>query len=156
MAFMRGNMVHIKQAGAAEIDAVVDLFDQYRMFYGQEPNLLLAKAFISERMDNNESVLLLAMDDDGNALGFTQLYPSFSSVSACRVWILNDLFVVQAARGQGVGRALMHAAKAHAKKTGVRRLVLETAADNYNAQKLYEALGYQRESGVFHYSLSIN
>ncbi|MBV7434843.1 GNAT family N-acetyltransferase [Cardiobacteriaceae bacterium TAE3-ERU3] len=148
-------MIHIKQAELADINVIANLFNQYRVFYGQATDLPLAKAFIGERMDNNESVLLLALDEENNALGFTQLYPNFSSVSACRVWTLNDLFVVQAARGQGVGRALMNAAKAYAKQTGARRLVLETAADNHTAQRLYESLGYQRESGVFHYSLSI-
>ncbi|WP_443088452.1 GNAT family N-acetyltransferase [Vibrio sp. LaRot3] len=106
-------------------------------------------------MKHNESVIFLALDDEGNALGFVQLYPSFSSVSAARTWILNDLFVADNARRMGVAKKLMNAAKEMALETEVKGLALETADSNVNAQKLYESLGYERESGTYHYFLKL-
>ena len=100
-------------------------------------------------------MILLAEDARGDALGFTQLYPSFSSVAARRIWILNDLYVLPAARGQGVGRAVLEAAKTHALATGAHRLDLSTAHDN-PAQKLYEAAGYTRDNHFHHYSLPLD
>jgi ribosomal protein S18 acetylase RimI-like enzyme len=130
----------------ADIDLVAPLFDGYRQFYRQAPDLALARQFLSDRLEGGESVVFVALESD-KPLGFVQLYPSFSSVSACRTWILNDLFVVPGSRGRGVGRALMERARRHASETGARQLVLETAADN-PAQKLYESLGYVCQNGT--------
>ncbi|MCL1138991.1 GNAT family N-acetyltransferase [Shewanella pneumatophori] len=145
----------IIKAALADVALVAPLFDAYRVFYGQASNLALAEEFIAERLANNESVILLAVDNSGNALGFTQLYPSFSSVSAARIWVLNDLFVSANARRQGVATQLMHAAKELGIKTGVKGLALETGVNNVNAQRLYESLGYVKESGSYHYFLNL-
>lgn len=144
----------IRQATLADVDTIAPLFDRYRQFYRQAPDLLLARAFIRERLALRESVIFLAENEDNEVIGFTQLYPSFSSVSASRIWVLNDLFVVEAARGQGAGKALLDAAKAHAKASGATRLDLSTAHDN-PAQKLYEAQGYLRDSTFYYYSLQV-
>ena len=145
----------IIKATPADVALIAPLFDAYRVFYGQASNLALAEEFIAERLANNESVILLAVDSSGKALGFTQLYPSFSSVSAARIWVLNDLFVSDNARRQGVATQLMHAAKKFGIKTGVKGLVLETGVNNVNAQRLYESLGYIKESGSYHYLLNL-
>jgi len=147
--------VTTRQAVLADLDLITPLFDGYRCFYGKTPDLPTARAFIAERLALRESVIFLALDESGNALGFTQLYPSFSSVSTCRIWILNDLFVVAQGRGRGVGKALLEAAKQYAMHTGAKRLALSTARDN-PAQKLYESQGYVRDSEFFHYELEIN
>jgi ribosomal protein S18 acetylase RimI-like enzyme len=147
--------VRVSEARLSDAAAIAPLFDAYRQFYRQVPDPALARAFIHERLALRESVILLAQDEGGAALGFTQLYPSFSSVAARRTWILNDLYVLPTARGQGVGRALLEAAKAHALATGARRLDLSTAHDN-PAQKLYEALGYARDDAFYHYSLPLD
>jgi ribosomal protein S18 acetylase RimI-like enzyme len=139
-----------------DLDALAFLFDAYRVFYRQRSDFVAARAFLRERMQHGESVMFLARDAlDGEALGFTQLYPSFSSVSARRIWILNDLFVKQRSRRRGVGQALMASARAFAVATGAARLVLETAEDNKPGQALYESLGYVREHGTRHYSLEL-
>ncbi|MCG9690005.1 GNAT family N-acetyltransferase, partial [Vibrio tubiashii] len=83
--------MEIVKARIEQLDVISPLFDAYRVFYGQESNLSVAREFIESRLNNNESVIFLALDDEGNGLGFTQLYPSFSSVSAARTWVLNDL-----------------------------------------------------------------
>ncbi|HYD97252.1 MAG TPA: GNAT family N-acetyltransferase [Noviherbaspirillum sp.] len=143
-----------RQAGLADIDLVAPLFDAYRQFYRQAPDAALARAFIQERLALLESAIFLALNGD-EPVGFTQLYPSFTSVGARRIWVLNDLYVAPLARGQGVGSALLDAAKAHARATGAKRIDLSTAQDN-PARKLYEAHGYTRESGFCHYSLPLD
>jgi len=139
-----------------DLDALATLFDGYRVFYKQPSDLGLARAFIEERLRRDESVVFIAYDGGNReALGFTQLYPMFSSVSARRIWVLNDLFVVPAARKRGVARALMDCARDFAREAGALRLILETAEDNHAAQALYESLGYVRESDERHYSLEL-
>lgn len=145
----------IIRATVEQLDLVADLFNQYRVFYGQESDLNLAHHYISERLYNEESVVFLALNVDGEPVGYTQLYPSFSSVSAQRSWILNDLFVTESGRSCGVGRALMNAATQHAIETGANGLSLETAHDNVVAQSLYESLGYKRETAYLSYFLSV-
>lgn len=145
----------IVKATIEQLDQISPLFDAYRVFYGQESDFNVARSFIESRLNNNESVIYLALDDKGNGLGFTQLYPSFSSVSAARTWVLNDLFVLDTARRQGVAKKLMEAAKGMGQKDNVKGLALETAESNVNAQKLYESLGYERESGTYHYFLQL-
>ena len=138
-----------------DLDALEALFDAYRVFYGKASDRAAARAFIGERLQRGESVVFIARDAGGEALGFTQLYPSFSSVAARRIWILNDLFVAPVARQRGVARRLMERARAFAVESGALRLVLETAEDNGPAQALYESLGYVRETGMRHYALEL-
>ena len=147
-------MIRVRRATTTDAETIAPLFDRYRQFYRQASDLPLALAFIHERLSLKESVIFLAEDEEGPPIGFTQLYPSFTSVGAGRLWILNDLFVIPAARGRGVGRALLDAAKAHADATGAKRLVLSSAHDN-PARELYESLGYVRDREFCHYSLPL-
>ena len=126
------------------LEQLAPLFDAYRVFHGQESNLEAATAFLRERLLLNESVIYLALEGE-TALGFTQLYPSFSSVSLRRLWILNDLFVIPEARGQRVGEALIGAAVGLAQESGAVGVRLNTPHTNSSAQKLYERLKFQRE-----------
>lgn len=142
----------IEQAGINELDQLAKLFDAYRVFYGQASDLQLAREFLRQRMENQESVIL--MESQGR--GFTQLYPAFSSVNVQRTWILNDLFVDQDARQQGIARALMQAAKAFAKSTGARGISLSTGVENTQAQALYESEGYRRVDDFYSYVLRVN
>ena len=93
--------------------------------------------------------------EDGQIVGFTQLYPSFSSVSMKRIWILNDLFVVATHRKKGIARLLMETAKQYAQEAGAVRIVLATKISNNLAQALYESLGYIKDEEFYHYSLSL-
>ncbi len=147
--------MQVEKAGMESLPDVAALFDQYRIFYEQESDLHLAREFIEQRMEHDESVIFLARNSEGQAVGFTQLYPSFSSVSAQRTWILNDLFVTESGRGQGVATALMEAARELAINTQAKGLGLQTAVDNLPAQKLYESLGYQRDTNFFSYFLKV-
>ncbi|MBB5885109.1 GNAT family N-acetyltransferase [Xanthomonas sp. LMG 8992] len=142
--------VRVRQADAQDLPALAALFDAYRQFYGQAPDAATAYAFLAARLANAESVVLLA-ERDAQAAGFVQLYPSFSSVRAARVWILNDLYVAPAHRRHGVAQALLHAAERHAAADGAVRIVLETAQDNLSAQALYRACGWQQDLSAQHY-----
>lgn len=147
--------MEIIQALPCHLPKLVPIFDAYRVFYRQESDLELGEAFLRQRIENQESVIFLALDEQGEALGFTQLYPNFSSVSAQRTWQLNDLYVVESARRQGVAKALMEHACQFAKRDGVKGIALETAESNHSAQRLYESLGYVKEQGTYHYFLSL-
>lgn len=142
----------ITRATLADIDAVVPLFDAYRQFYEQPTDPARARSFLDERLRRDESVILLA-SDEGRAIGFTQLYPMFSSVRTGRLWVLNDLYVDAQARRSGAGRALLDAAAAFAHEDGAAGIVLETTRDNDTARALYRAAGWE-EAQTQWYSLS--
>lgn len=142
--------MNIVKADLSHLETIVPLFDAYRVFYKQPSDPMLAKLFLTKRMVGQQSIILLAQDDQNKGLGFTQLYPSFSSVALKQVYILNDLFVAANARGKGVGAALLDAAKEIASLHGARGLVLETAADN-PAQKLYEKNGWTKDTALHYY-----
>ncbi len=138
-------MPDIRPATPADLDVAAALFDAYRQFYAQPADVARARRFLAERLDAGDTTLLLALDADGSGLGFTHLFPSFTSVGTAPLVILNDLFVAPAARGRGVGQALLVAAEAHARAAGAVRLVLQTATDNDAAQRLYERAGWTRD-----------
>ena len=135
----------IRQATIADLDALVPLFDAYRRFYGRESDPAGARAFLRDRFVHQQSVIFLARADDGAAVGFTQLYPSFSSTAMARIFVLNDLFVAPGARRRRVATLLLDAAADHAAATGAVRLTLSTAVDNAAAQSLYRANGWERD-----------
>jgi GNAT superfamily N-acetyltransferase len=148
-------MTTIRQATPADAALVAPLFDAYRQFYGKPADPDLALRFIGDRLANGDSTIFAAIDGAGEALGFTQLYPSFSSVSAARIYVLNDLYVAAAARGTGVGRALLDAAAAFGREQGALRLTLSTARTNTTAQALYAAHGWTRDESYYEYSLKL-
>jgi ribosomal protein S18 acetylase RimI-like enzyme len=148
-------MTDVRRATTADLDLVAPLFDDYRQFYGCTPDLELARRFLGERLDRGESVIFVAVIN-GNGVGFVQLYPTFTSIGARRAWILNDLYVKADARRQGVGKALMDAARKLAEETGAAWLELATAKDNATAQALYRRCGYQRDEKYDRFQLKFS
>jgi len=144
----------IRHAGIDDLDALAPLFDAYRRFYEQPGDVALASAFLHERLERGESTILVA-EDAGGLLGFCQLYPTWCSVAAARIFVLYDLFVAADARRGGVGRALMLAAQAFGRAAGAARLDLSTARTNAKAQALYESLGWQRDDVFLTYNLAL-
>lgn len=143
-----------RQASVADLDQLAPLFDGYRQFYRGVSDVAGARAFLQARLERSESVILLA--EDGNqAVGFTQLYPSFSSLSMGSTFVLNDLFVSETARKRGVGAALLTAAVQYAKSTGAIALSLSTARDNTTAQSLYRAMGWQQDQTYIEFGLPL-
>lgn len=142
-------MIVVKEIGIEAIDDLVPLFEGYRKFYKAAANPDAAKQFLSDRINKEESIIFIAYIDE-QAVGFTQLYPSYSSVSMQRLWILNDLFVDPVHRGKKVGEALLRVGKDYTKRTKAKSLILETANDN-PAQKLYEREGWIKDEEYLHY-----
>jgi ribosomal protein S18 acetylase RimI-like enzyme len=148
-------MPNIRHANTDDLEALAVLFDQYRQFYEQMPNVVLAKNFIAERLNNKDSVIFVAENEAKNLVGFCQIYPSFCSVAAAKIGVLYDLFVDASARKTGAGRALMLAAHEYAAKNGMARLDLSTAKNNLTAQALYESLGWVRDEVFYTYNKEI-
>ncbi|MDB4976528.1 MAG: hypothetical protein JWN48_4869 [Myxococcaceae bacterium] len=146
----------VRIAGPSDTEALSELFDAYRVFYGQQSDRERARRFLSEREALRESVVLVAEATDGCLLGFTQLYPSFTSVGTARIWILNDMFVAAEARRKGLARALVGAAAELARRTEASALALSTAETNQPAQALYESLGFVRDNVFRQYRLSLD
>lgn len=144
----------VVRADASHLGPLVPLFDGYRQFYGQASDPEGSRAFLSGRLERGEVVIFLALDGE-TPLGFTQLYPSFTSVGMRPIWILNDLFVAPEGRRRGVGQALLARARQHGLETGAARLTLSTAKGNAAAQALYEAQGWRRDEGFYTYDLPL-
>lgn len=144
--------MHVRRALLQDLEALVPLFDGYRVFYRQPSDPDLARQFLRERLATGDTVLFVA-EADGRAVGLAHLFPIFSSSRCQRLWLLNDLFVAPDARSSGLGRALLDAARAHAEATGACGLELATARDNHPAQRLYQAAGWVLDEEFLHYEL---
>jgi GNAT superfamily N-acetyltransferase len=144
------NVVTVRQAALSDLDELATLFDQYRGFQGQASDIPAARDFLQARFDHGESVVFIA--HEGNApVGFAQLYPSYSSVSLARVFVLNDLFVHTSGRRKGVASKLLAAVEGYAWSLGAVRVTLNVARDNKPGQALYEAKGWSQDSQFFMY-----
>lgn len=141
----------VRIAHRGDVGRVAPLFDLYRQFYEQAPDLDAARQFLDDRFARGESVLLVA-ESDAQCVGFCQLYPSFCSVIAAPIYVLYDIFVHPDARRHHIGRDLLLAAEAHARASGFARMDLTTAHTNRTAQTLYESLGWKRDEVFLTYN----
>jgi ribosomal protein S18 acetylase RimI-like enzyme len=141
----------VRRALLADVGDVAELFALYRVFYGQTHDVAAAAAFLRARLEHDESILYIAQAEDGAVLGFVQVYPTFASVELGPAWRLNDLYVLESARGHGVATLLMRAVHEGAQDDHVVWIDLETAVDNVTAQRLYEREGYTRDDEYLHY-----
>jgi ribosomal protein S18 acetylase RimI-like enzyme len=145
-------MIEIRQGTSKDIDQLVVLFEAYRHFYRQQPAQEQATQFLTARLNNKESVIFIAIDQPKNeAVGFTQLYPTYTSTRMKKSWILNDLFVSEKGRGQGISKLLINAAKEHCVATKTFGLLLETERTNIIGNKLYPSAGFTKETSNFYY-----
>jgi len=144
-----------RRAGIKDLEKIAPLFDAYRQFYEQEPNLEFAREFIGARLNKNESIIFIVEDESQSALGFCQIYPSFCSVIASPIYTLSDLFVSANARKSGLGKLLLEQAREHAQASGIPRMDLTTAKTNLTAQSLYESLGWVRDDIYYAYNKSV-
>lgn len=146
----------LQQATINDRDAVTEIFDLYRIFYKQTSDKIAARIFLFEKFERRESLIFIAKDKEKNLIvGFTQLYPILSSVSMKRVWLLNDLYVREEYRKEGVANRLLNMAKELAQQTASKGLELSTAKNNVQAKRLYERNGYVRDEEYDHYFLKV-
>ena len=145
----------VRRAMSDDIERLVSLFDDYRRFYGKPSEPTVARRFLTERMASGESVLLIAENVDGAAIGFVQLYPTFSSIHAAPIYLLSDLYVAPSARRRGVGTMLIKAAAETGLDGGAVQLELSTAVTNVPAQTLYKRLGWKRDEEFYVYTLPL-
>ena len=139
----------VRIAKKKDLEVLSVLFDKYRIFYKQRSDVDNARSFLKKRMKRKESVIFVAEERD-ELIGFTQLFPIFSSVSMKRTWLLNDLYVNERSRGIGAATKLLDAAKEFGAETRSKWLLLQTAADNFTAQKVYEKNGWIKETDLFY------
>ena len=147
--------IAVRQATIFDLDRIAPLFDLYRQFYRKPPDLDLARRFLRDRFEHNQSIIFLATRGDGAAVGFAQLFPSFSSASAARILILNDLFVLSEVRRRGVASQLLGAAAEFGRAIGAVRLTLSTEVMNETAQALYEGAGWKRQTDFYVYNFPL-
>ncbi|MEW9680186.1 N-acetyltransferase family protein [Pseudomonas sp. TE50-2] len=150
--------MRIIQATLEHLDLLTPLFVKYREFYGQLPYPDSSRAFLEKRLKRKESIIYLALPDDADdrLMGFCQLYPSFSSLSLKRVWILNDIYVAEDSRRMLVADNLMREAKKMAKKSNAVRMRVSTSSDNEVARKTYESMGFRKDTEFENYILPIS
>lgn len=133
--------IHVHQATIFDLELLVPLFDGYRRFSGCDSDPSAARSFLRDRLNHGESALFIAIDEK-NPVGFTQLYPTFSSISLARTFVMNDLFVLPSARRKGAALRLMTAAVDYATAVGAERISLAIASENEAAQALYSSTGW--------------
>lgn len=150
------NKESIKKADIHDLDELVKLFDEYRIFYRKESDAEGARIFLKDRIENDESVIFISRDKDDIAIGFTQLYPLFSSTRMARFWLLNDLFVAPEYRSKGYSKALIEKAKELCRSTNAVGMMLETASDNRIGNQLYPGVGFTLDEDHNFYVWSVD
>jgi len=145
----------IIKAEEKHIEKIGILFDLYRQFYKYESNLIKSTNYIKDRINNNESIIFIAINDANEAIGFVQLYETFGSLDLGKIIILYDLYVKEDHRKNNIGKKLMIKSHEYAKKINAKRIQLSTAIDNYIGQSLYESLGYVKDDNFYTYDFEI-
>lgn len=143
--------MNIQKANINDVDELAQLFDAYRVFYRKESDVVQAKIFLSKRINNNESVIYISLNEAKTITGFVQLYPLFSSTRMERIWLLNDLFVKPEFRGLGISKALINEAKKLVIDTKSAALILETEKSNAIGNKLYPSVDFELEKDHNYY-----
>ena len=137
-------------------ERVLPLIAAYQRFYKAEPNEARNRAHFGRLLDDHDAgIQFVALDEADLALGFATLYFPLRSATPGVACLMNDLFVVPEARGQGIGRALILHCLGYARAHGFHKMHWQTALDNHTAQRLYDSLPTTR-SGWYTYILGID
>jgi len=131
----------IRKGTLADLEPLAKIFERYRMWYHQKPDFEGALEFLSKRLRQKESVIFVAQLNDA-IVGFTQLYPLFSSTRMKDLWLLNDLYVEEKHRGKGISLGLIDTAKKLVHETGAFAMFLETDRTNDVGNQLYPRAGF--------------
>ncbi|ASK30229.1 GNAT family N-acetyltransferase [Chryseobacterium sp. T16E-39] len=143
-------MKNTRKASISDLEQLSDLFDQYRVFYHKESDIPAAQNFLKARIENKDSEIFVA-EENGQLIGFVQLYPIFSSTRMQRYWLLNDLYVNDQYRGKGYSKQLIEEAKELCKSSKACGVLLETGKSNDVGNQLYPACGFELYNSVNFY-----
>lgn len=144
-------MKQIEIATLNHLDEFAELFNDYRVFYRQPADVERGKAFLRERITNQETVTFL-IKAEGKFVGFAQLYPLFHYKALQRQWLLSDLFVNHGYRGRGLSIALIDRCKAYCDETDACGLLLETEKTNEIGNNLYPKCGFELDEDHNYYN----
>lgn len=148
-------MKNTRKATLQDLNQLAQLFNQYRIFYHKDSDIPEAEIFLRERIKNQDSEIFVA-ENEGELVGFVQLYPLFSSTRMKRYWLLNDLFVSKNYRGKGFSKQLIEEAKEMAKSTHSAGILLETGKSNDIGNRLYPSCGFELYDEVNFYEWTNN
>lgn len=147
----------IRKATLKDLNQLTNLFDQYVVFYNKPSNHEKHKAYLKERIENNEATVFMAFDNKKpeKAIGFTLVYVTFSSLALNKILMLNDLFVDSTIRKKGTGEQLILQTVKLSKELGSNLIRLRTAKNNTIAQGLYHKMGFVRDKHLYTYDLTV-
>jgi GNAT superfamily N-acetyltransferase len=147
----------ISTVAESDLPELLPLMRGYCDFYEVDPSddalLAMSRELIAD--PEKEGLQLIARDDAGPAVGFATIFWSWSTLSASRIGVMNDLFVAESARGSGAAEALIGACAERCRERGATSLDWQTAHDNHRAQAVYERVGGRRDERWLDYSLSV-
>jgi GNAT superfamily N-acetyltransferase len=147
----------ITTVAEADLPELLPLMRGYCDFYEVDPSdddlLAMSRALIAD--PDREGTQLIARDEEGRASGFATIFWTWTTLSAARIGVMNDLFVTERARGTGVAEALIAACAERCREYGAVSLDWTTARDNHRAQRLYERVGAKRDERWVDYSLDV-
>jgi ribosomal protein S18 acetylase RimI-like enzyme len=141
----------VERASARDLEALLPLVAAYREFYEQRADAIRERALIAQHLDTGTSTIFIARSG-GKAVGFAQLFATYSTVWLGPSLILEDLFVDPSARGAGIATKLLERALAYSREISAVGMFLETAMDNAAAQRVYERAGWTREGRFYKYN----
>jgi GNAT superfamily N-acetyltransferase len=137
----------VSTVGEADLGELLPLMRGYADFYEVSPSdealLALSRALIADPV--TEGMQFLARDGEGRAIGFATVYWLWSTTTATRIGLMNDLFVAPEGRGSGAAQALIERCRAACRERGASKLTWQTAKDNARAQAVYDRIGGERE-----------
>ena len=144
----------IEQCTVSHLTQFAELFDSYRIHFEQPSDPIGSKAFIEDRLTKNQAVIFIAIEEESREfMGFTLLYPMFSSLKTKSTWTLNDMFIAEKYRKFGVATRLLETVKQFSEETDAQWVTLKTGTENLKAQALYEKFGFKKDESCFYYYL---
>lgn len=148
-------MMLVQRLNESYIDQFVTVVDEYREFCGFSSSPVETKEFFLKLLKNNGATTLIAVSAGDEVMGFINLYPSNSTLSLKKIWILNDLGVSSRFRRQGVAQELIKEAIEFVRQSGAIRIELKTEKTNINAQKLYKEIGFEIDQDNLYYRVTM-
>lgn len=144
------NKPTIRQATIQDLHRIVPIFDSYREYFQQKKEPVMVERFLFDRFEHLESVIFIA-EQQGEVIGFAQLYPVFSSLTLQRVWLLNDFFIAEEFRGSGVGSQLFTTVKEFTLLTKSKGIELSVEHTNKKAWIFWEKQGFKLDEEFRYY-----